>query len=62
MRADEKSQIRALHQTQPLLPMRLGQAERGTRNYKRHRAASLFAALDIHAAAMIALSRLEPSG
>ncbi len=33
---DEKSQVRALDRTQPLLPMRRGQAERRTYDYKRH--------------------------
>ena len=43
---DEKSQIQALDRTQPLLPMRPGQAERRTHDYKRHGTTSLFAALD----------------
>jgi transposase len=43
---DEKSQIQALDRTQPLLPMRPGQAERHTHDYKRHGTTSLFAALD----------------
>jgi hypothetical protein len=33
---DEKSQAQALDRTQPLLPMRRGQAERRTYDYKRH--------------------------
>jgi transposase len=44
---DEKSQIQALDRTQPLLPMRPGQAERHSHDYKRHGTTSLFAALDI---------------
>ena len=44
---DEKSQIQALDRTQPLLPMRPGQPERRTHDYKRHGTLSLFAALDI---------------
>lgn len=44
---DEKSQIQALDRTQPLLPMRPGQAERRTYDYKRHGTTSLFAALDV---------------
>jgi transposase len=44
---DEKSQIRALSRTQPVLPMRAGQMERRTHDYKRHGVTSLFAALDI---------------
>lgn len=45
---DEKSQIQALERTQPLLPMRPGQIERRTNDYKRHGTTALFAAL--HAA------------
>ena len=44
---DEKSQIQALDRTQPLLPMRPGQAERRTHDYKRYGTTSLFAALDV---------------
>lgn len=44
---DEKSQIQALDRTQPLLPMRPGQAERHTHDYKRHGTTSLFAALNV---------------
>jgi transposase len=43
---DEKSQIQALDRTQPLLPMRPGQAERRTYDYERHGTTSLFAALE----------------
>lgn len=44
---DEKSQIQALDRSQPLLPMRPGQPERRTHDYKRYGTTSLFAALDI---------------
>jgi transposase len=44
---DEKSQIQALDRTQPLLPMRPGQAARRSHDYKRHGVTSLFAALDV---------------
>jgi transposase len=44
---DEKSQIQALSRTQPVLPMRTGQLERRTHDYKRHGVTSLSAALDI---------------
>jgi transposase len=44
---DEKSQIQALDRTQPLLPMRPGQAERRTHDYARHGTTTLFAALDV---------------
>lgn len=44
---DEKTQVQALDRTQPLLPMRPGQIERRTHDYKRHGTVSLFAALDV---------------
>jgi transposase len=44
---DEKSQIQALDRSQPVLPMRLGQAERRSHDYTRHGTTSLFAALEI---------------
>jgi transposase len=50
---DEKSQIQALDRTQPLLPMRPGQAERRTHDYKRHGTLSLFAALDVQVGKVI---------
>jgi transposase len=43
---DEKAQIQALDRTQPVLPMRPGQAERRTYDYTRHGTTTLFAALD----------------
>ena len=43
---DEKAQIQALDRTQPVLPMRPGQAERRTHDYTRHGTTTLFAALD----------------
>ena len=43
---DEKSQIQALDRSQPILPMRPGQAERRSHDYKRNGTTSLFAALD----------------
>jgi len=44
---DEKTQIQALDRTQPLLPMRPGQAERHTHDYTRHGTTCLFAALEV---------------
>ncbi|HUN87920.1 MAG TPA: IS630 family transposase [Terriglobales bacterium] len=44
---DEKSQIQALSRSQPVLPMRVGQMERRTHDYKVHAVTSLFAALDV---------------
>jgi transposase len=51
---DEKSQIQALDRTAPLLPLRPGQAERRTHDYKRHGTTSLFAALDAKTGVVIA--------
>ena len=50
---DEKSQIQALERTAPLLPLRPGQAERRTHDYKRHGTTSLFAALDTRTGAVL---------
>ena len=44
---DGKSQIQALDRSQPILPMRPGQPERRSHDYKRHGTLSLFAALDV---------------
>jgi len=51
---DEKSQIQALDRTQPLLPLRPGQLERRTHDYKRHGTTSLFAALELKTNKVIA--------
>ena len=51
---DEKSQIQALDRTQPMLPMRPGQVERRTHDYRRHGTTTLFAALDIATGRVIA--------
>lgn len=45
---DEKSQIQALDRTQPLLPMRSGNAKRLTATYKRNGTTYLLAALAVH--------------
>ena len=50
---DEKSQVQALDRSQPLLPMRPGQAERRTHDYKRNGTTSLFAALDVKAGTIV---------
>ena len=47
MCVDEKSQIQALDRTALMLPMRIGDAEKRTHDYKRHGATTLFAALEI---------------
>ena len=44
---DEKTQIQALDRTQPMLPLRPGQPERHTHDYKRNGTTSLFAALEV---------------
>jgi len=50
---DEKSQIQALDRTQPLLPLRPGQLERRTHDYKRNGTTSLFAALELKTSRVI---------
>lgn len=50
---DEKAQIQALDQTQPILPLRPGIAERRTHDYRRHGTTSLFAALDVKSGSVI---------
>ena len=50
---DEKSQIQALDRTQPLLPMRPGQIERRTHDYKRNGTTSLFAAFEVKTSQVI---------
>ncbi len=50
---DEKTQIQALDRSQPLLPMRPGQAERRAHDYVRHGTTSLFAALNIKSGAVL---------
>jgi transposase len=50
---DEKPQIQALDRTQPLLPMRPGQVERRTHDYKRHGTTTLFAALNAQTSEVI---------
>jgi transposase len=45
--ADEKSQIRALERTQPILPIIRNVPERQTVDYERHGTTTLFAALDV---------------
>ncbi len=50
---DEKTQVQALNRTQPILPLRPGQAERRTHDYERHGTTSLFAALDVQSGKVI---------
>jgi hypothetical protein len=51
--AQRTNGVQALDRTQPLLPMRPGQAERRTHGYARHGTTSLFAALDIKTGTVI---------
>ena len=51
--ADEKTQVQALDRRQPMLPMRPGQIERRTHDYKRNGTVQLFAALEVHAGRVI---------
>lgn len=44
---DEKTGVQALDRTQPILPMRPGQVERRTHDYKRNGIVDLFAALNL---------------
>ena len=53
----EKTQVQALDRTQPLLPMRPGQIERRTHDYKRNGTVQLYAALEVQAGRVV--SRLE---
>jgi transposase len=50
---DEKPQIQAVEGTAPVLPMRPGQVERHSHDYKRHGTTDLFAALDVSAGKVI---------
>jgi transposase len=54
---DEKTQVQALDRTQPLLPMRPGQIERHTHDYRRNGTVQLYAALEVHAGR--AIPRIE---
>lgn len=54
---DEKTQVQALDRTQPMLPMRPGQIERHTHDYKRNGTVQLYAALEVQAGQVI--SRIE---
>ena len=47
MCVDEKTSIQALDRTQPILPMRPGQIERRTHDYRRNGVTDLFAALNL---------------
>jgi transposase len=44
---DEKTQVQALERTQPMLPLRPGQVERHTHDYRRNGVVDLYAALEV---------------
>ena len=50
---DEKPQIQAVEGTAPVLPMRPGQLERRSHDYRRHGTTDLFAVLDVRAGTVI---------
>jgi transposase len=51
---DEKTPVRALDRTAPILPLRPGPPERRTRDYRRNGTTNLYAALDIASGKVIA--------
>jgi len=59
---DEKPQIQAAQGTAPALPMRPGQAERVTHDYRRHGTLDLFAALDVKAGTVIGACKRRHRG
>jgi len=59
---DEKTQIQALDRTQPMLPMRPGQVERHTHDYKRHGTTCLFAALEVDSGKVTTDHRVRHTG
>ncbi|PZR62980.1 MAG: IS630 family transposase [Chloroflexi bacterium] len=59
---DEKTQIQALDRTQPMLPLRPGQVERHTHDYKRNGTLSLFAALEVGSGAVTHQARARHTG
>ncbi len=59
---DEKTQIQALDRTAPMLPMRPGQVERHTHDYRRHGTTSLFAALEVATGKVTTEARARHTG
>jgi len=59
---DEKTQIQALDRTQPMLPLRPGQVERRTHDYKRNGTTSLFAALEVATGRVTTEARARHTG
>jgi transposase len=56
---DEKTSIQALDRTQPSLPMRPGQLERRTHDYKRNGVTDLFAALNLATGQVVHQTRAQ---
>ena len=56
---DEKTSIQALDRTQPSLPMRPGQVERRTHDYKRHGVTDLFAAFNLATGQVVHQTRAQ---
>ena len=56
---DEKTSIQALDRTQPSLPMRPGQVERRTHDYKRNGVTDLFAALNLATGQVVHQTRAQ---
>ena len=54
---DEKTQVQALERTQPMLPLRPGQVERRTHDYRRNGVLDLYAALEIASGRVVAECR-----
>jgi transposase len=59
---DEKTQVQALDRTQPMLPLRPGQVERHTHDYKRNGTLSLFAALEVATGRVTNETRVRHTG
>jgi transposase len=59
---DEKTQIQALSQTQPLLPLRPGLPARQTHDYRRNGLTSLYAALEIASGTVVGECRPRHTG
>lgn len=59
---DEKTQIQALNQTQPILPLRPGIPARQTHDYRRNGLTSLYAALEVNSGAVFGECRERHTG
>ena len=59
---DEKTQIQALEQTQPLLPVRPGLSARQTHDYRRAGVTSLYAAIEVATGRVIGKCRSKANG